>query len=70
MAAFGASGFGGQQLAIDPERDLVVLFRVDTGRSISSFVWWYLFGDQLNDSDLIDFLQEVLSAGGQGTFTG
>ena len=49
-------------MAIVPERELVVLFWVDTGRSFSGFAWWYLFGDQLYDSDLVDFLHEVLSA--------
>lgn len=60
--AFGASGYGGQNLAVVPEYDLVVVYRVDTGRTTTDFIWWLISGENLKDSDFADFLHEVLDA--------
>jgi len=62
VRAFGASGFGGQNLAVLPALELVVVARVDTGRSLPGFLWWYAFGDRLRDGDFVELLHDVLAA--------
>jgi CubicO group peptidase (beta-lactamase class C family) len=61
-AAFGASGLGGQNMAVIPSLRLLVVSRVDTGQSWPGFVWWYLFGTKLTDGDFVALVHDVLEA--------
>jgi CubicO group peptidase (beta-lactamase class C family) len=54
--AFFASGTGGQRVYVDPERDLVVAMKVNTGSGMAASVLWYQYGPNITYGEFQEFI--------------
>ncbi len=56
-----ATGTGGQKIIIDPQRELVVVNRVNTGERLGRLIWWK-FGPRVNNPQLRHLINLILEA--------
>jgi CubicO group peptidase (beta-lactamase class C family) len=54
--AFFASGTGGQRVYVDPERDLVVAMKVNTGSGMAAGLLWFAYGPTIPYTEFQEFI--------------
>ncbi len=66
-AAFFASGTGGQRVYVDPERDLVVAMKVNTGSGTAASLLWNEYGPNITYSEFREFIALLRAAAPSGS---
>lgn len=56
-----ATGTGGQKLLVDPNRELVVVNRVDTGEGLRRALWWE-WGPRVTNGQFMEIVSRIESA--------
>ena len=59
--AYLASGTGGQKLLIDPDRELVVVHRVDTGKNVTRGLW-FDYGKGVSNTQFLELVRLIVAA--------
>jgi CubicO group peptidase (beta-lactamase class C family) len=66
-AAFFASGTGGQRVYVDPERDLVVAMKVNTGSGTAASLLWNEYGPNITYTEFREFIALLRAAAPSGS---
>ena len=56
-----ASGTGGQKVLVDPEQELVIVHRVDTGR-LATRALWTEYGPRVNNNQFLELARQIVAA--------
>ena len=59
------SGTGGQVIFVDPNRELVIVHRTDTGKGIMRGLWWD-YGRYVTTREFMELARMIVSASPEG----